>query len=174
MVDALSDYGALVAPTAAVINGFIAVLFANFFKDRPVAKVIFVAAVGLLGVAAVAATFYNQHLIVAKQAATDQRNKGIRETLGSFIGEGQNLIAPGCATPGVAPPIAEFRAWQSRIITFLDSRLGHSYVERLSNLPPGFSTGVRCNNASVDFNQIVRMVIEINTHLEQFSQQVSF
>jgi len=48
----LQDYGALVAPTAAIINGFIAVLVAQFFKDHPVAKVLLVVAAGLLGTAA--------------------------------------------------------------------------------------------------------------------------
>ena len=43
MDNPLHDYGTLIAPTAAIINGFIAVLVAQFFKDHPIAKVLLVA-----------------------------------------------------------------------------------------------------------------------------------
>ena len=88
--------------------------------------------------------------------------------------EGLRLVAPGCNNPAIAPPIAEVEAWKGRITAFLDSRVGHSYVQRLANLPPGFLTNTRCDAASADFNKVVRTVIETNTHLEQFSQQATF
>jgi len=63
--DFLADYGALIAPIAAIINGFIAVVVAQFFKDRPSAKVALVVAAGLLGVGVVGATVLTQRQIVA-------------------------------------------------------------------------------------------------------------
>jgi hypothetical protein len=54
------DYVGLVAPTAAIINGFIAVLVAQFYKDYPIAKVILVVVAGVLGAAAIGATFYGR------------------------------------------------------------------------------------------------------------------
>src|SRR3977135_1375785 len=88
----LHDYGALVAPTAAIINGFIAVVVAQFFKDHYVAKVLLVLTAGILGAVAIGATFYTQHQIVADQQATGQRHKEIRDQLGSFIREGLVLM----------------------------------------------------------------------------------
>jgi hypothetical protein len=138
MEDFLHDYGALIAPTAAIINGFIAVLVAQFFKDHPVAKCLLVIAAAILGTAAIGATFYTQHQIVADRAAEKDRQRQIREQLGQFIAEGIGLMSD-CADNSKAPRLAETEDWYSRVIKFLEERLGHSYVVRLQNqsgVPP--------------------------------------
>jgi hypothetical protein len=56
-----SDYGSLIGSTAAIINGFIAVVVAQFFKDRPAARVLLALAAGVLGGAAIGATLLGQH-----------------------------------------------------------------------------------------------------------------
>jgi hypothetical protein len=58
------DYIGLLPATAAIINGFIAVVVAHFFKDHHKAKIVLVVMAGLLGVVAIGATFYAQHQIV--------------------------------------------------------------------------------------------------------------
>ena len=50
--------------------------------------------------------------------------------------------------------------------------MGHSYVQRMQNLPPGFLTSADCGNPN--FNGVVVAVTEVNTHLEQFSEQANF
>jgi hypothetical protein len=42
MKEFFADYGGLIAPIAAIVNGFIAVLVAQFFKDNTKAKIILV------------------------------------------------------------------------------------------------------------------------------------
>jgi hypothetical protein len=69
----LADYGALIAPIAAIINGFIAVLVAQFFKDRPAAKVLLVMVAGVLGIAAIGATVLSQRQILAVKTADQLR-----------------------------------------------------------------------------------------------------
>ncbi len=86
------NYGPLIAPTAAIINGFIAVLVAQFFKDRPGAKFGLVVAAGMLGAVAVGAIFYSQHQIVVDKLADAKRHKEIKEQLGVFISEGIGLM----------------------------------------------------------------------------------
>jgi hypothetical protein len=44
------DYIGLLPATAAIINGFIAVIVAQFFKDHHKAKIVLVVMAGLLGV----------------------------------------------------------------------------------------------------------------------------
>ena len=52
------DYIGVIPSLAAVLNGFIAVLAAQFFKDHPIAKVALVPAAGVLGIIAIGATIY--------------------------------------------------------------------------------------------------------------------
>jgi len=160
----LSDYSGLIAPAAAVINGFIAVVVAQFFKDHPIAKVILVVAAGILGAVAIGATFYSQHQIVAEREAVAQRNKEIRERLGALIHEGVNLIV-GCTDNIKQPPTAAANVWLNKVNSFLDDRLGHSYAERLLS-PAGTPVNLTCNGANKEYNDLVRLVMGVNFRLE--------
>jgi hypothetical protein len=51
------DYVGLIPSSAAIVNGFIAVLIAQFFKDRPIARAVLVGFAFVLGGAAIGATF---------------------------------------------------------------------------------------------------------------------
>ena len=79
-----TDYSNLFGQTVAIMNGFIAVIVAQFYKDRPTAKVILISIAGALSAIAIGATFYNQHLIVVERDAREQRVKEIRDSLGEF------------------------------------------------------------------------------------------
>jgi hypothetical protein len=100
------DYVGLVAPTAAIINGFIAVVVAQFYKDHPVAKVLLVGMAGVLGVAAIGATFYGQYKVVSEKTADATGRRDIQESLGSFIQVGNELMRR-CADPTQELPLEE-------------------------------------------------------------------
>lgn len=172
MADFFHDYGALIAPTTAILNGFIAVLVAQFFKDHPLAKVLLVIAAGVLGSVAIGATFYSQRQIVAERDAHAERNKEIREQLGSLIQEGTALIA-GCSDHNRRAPITETDEWLRKVDDFLNERIGHSYAQRLIMPVPNIIT-LSCNGANDEYNKTFRIVLGVNAHLEQFSQQPDF
>jgi hypothetical protein len=172
-MDSLSDYIVVVPSVVAVIVTLILVLVAQFFKDRTGAKVILVVVACILSAVGIAATVYGQHQIVADRKAAAQRSEEIRNALGDFMAQGMAIISPGCAdASNTTPPVELVNAWRGRVIDYLGSRLGRSYVQRLNNIPPGFTTNVHCNNPN--FNDVVRTVVELNTHLEQFSRQSNF
>lgn len=79
------DYIGLVPSTAAIVNGSIAVLIAQFFKDQPVARIVLVVSVGILGVAAIAAMFYGRTQVVAARVADEKHRHEVRESIGSYI-----------------------------------------------------------------------------------------
>jgi hypothetical protein len=136
-MDSPLDYISVLPSVAAVVSAFIALLVAQFFKDNTVAKVLLVIAAGILGVVAIGATIYGQHQIVAAKEAAAHRNEEIRNTLGNFTAEGLAIVGPGCADPSnTTPPVAEVDAWRGRIIAYLASRVGQSYVPRLATTIP--------------------------------------
>jgi hypothetical protein len=90
-----SDYGSLIGSTAAIINGFIAVVVAQFFKDRPAARVLLVLAAGVLGGAAIGATLLGQHEAIIQKAAQQARLRETRDTIGKFMTEGSSLVLCG-------------------------------------------------------------------------------
>jgi len=87
----LLDYGALIAPIAAIVNGFIAVVVAQFFKDHPLAKILLVVAAAVLGVAAISATISSQRQIVAARAAEHRDRIAMKGLLHDGIVEGEAL-----------------------------------------------------------------------------------
>ena len=98
----LRDYGTLTASAAAIINGFIAVVVAQLFKDHRPPKIILLVVAALVGASAIAAIFYSQHNIVVERAAEGQRraadvqrDRDIRNELGKFIAGGLALMR-GC------------------------------------------------------------------------------
>jgi hypothetical protein len=172
-MDTLRDYIVVVPSVVAVIVTLILVVVAQFFKDRMAPKITLVVVACILSAGGIAATVYGQHQIVADRQAAAQRNEDIRNTLGDFMAQGLAIISPGCADPdNTTPPVEAVNAWRDRVVAYLGNQLGRSYVQRLNNIPPGFTTNVHCNNGH--YSGVVRAVVELNTHLEQFSQQSSF
>ena len=68
-------------------------LIANFFRERPRERMILAVAAGMLGTVAIGATFYSLHEIVATRDAEAAHRLAIKEGLGSFVAEGDDLMA---------------------------------------------------------------------------------
>jgi hypothetical protein len=167
--DFFRDYGTPFASAVAVLNGFIAVIVAQLFLDYPIAKALLVACAGLLGAAAIFATFYTQHQIVTTRDAEAARRLAIREWLGSFVAEGNNL-KDQCRDVTKQVPLDQTYEWANRIEAFLSTQLGQSYVNRFKDStgvplasPPGLE-GEHLNVWAYIYSRIFR--------LEQFSQQL--
>jgi hypothetical protein len=179
MGDFIRDYGALIAPTAAILNGFVAVVIAQFFKEHLIAKIILVVVVGLLGAAAIGATIHSQRQIVAdklaetrRHAAEVQRRTADREQLGSFIAEGETLTLKSMdANYATLEP--EVTEWAQRVLNFLRDHLGQSYVSRALS-PAGVPVGI-APRVTVDekHTQLFRIVNGLIVHLEAFSQEMN-
>ena len=125
--DFFRDYGTPFATAVAVFNSVITVTVAQCFKDNPRARATLVVASYLLGGIAVTATFYSQHEIVAARDAEAERRLKIREELGSFVAEGDSLMAI-CADITKPIPIYQTNEWAKRVEAFLLTQLGQSYV----------------------------------------------
>jgi hypothetical protein len=162
------DYGGLVAPAAAIINGFIAVLIAQFFRNYPIVKLVLVIAAGFLGFAAIGATFYTQHQIVSDRAAAVGKQATIREILGLFVAEGDSLMQV-CSDSKQPVPLKETKDWITRVESFLSSQLGQSYVRRFED--PTGAPSLTLNGADADHQNIGNQIYYKVLRLEQFSQQ---
>jgi hypothetical protein len=162
------DYGTLIAPIAAILNGFIAVLVAQFFKDHTVAKVLLVLAAGVLGAAAIGATVAGQHEAITQKTVQQTRHREIRDTIGKFIAEGWAL-QENCGDRSTPPNEKPTSEWAKRVIDYVGSQLGQSYVDRMIS-PSGISVG-GCNGADDAHNKTYRLVYAINYHLEKFSSE---
>jgi hypothetical protein len=86
-----ADYGALIAPIAAIVNGFIAVIVAQFFKDHLLAKVLLVVAAGVLGAAAIGATIYSQRQLLATRSAEQRDRVAMKDLVRDGVTEGEAL-----------------------------------------------------------------------------------
>jgi len=167
------DYVGLVPSAAAVINGFIAVLIAQFFRDSRRARVVLVVAAGALGVAAIGATFYSQNLLAVAQGAEASRRHAIREQLGAFIAQGDALMSL-CTDAKKPAPQADADAWGATTEMFLRGNLGDSYVTRFrdqTGVPPVSLSGPDIDTAHQNlwFGIYYRVA-----RLQQFSQEVPF
>jgi hypothetical protein len=163
------DYIGLLPATAAIINGFIAVIVAQFFKDHHKPKIVLVVMAGLLGVVAIGATFYAQHQIVVGKTAEEAKRAAIREELGVFISEGNDLMAE-CTDPNKPPPTDKANDWVRRTGVFLPSLLGTSCVTRFNDqtgTPP-----MRINGVNDAHQNLWRGIYYRVLRLEQFSEQL--
>jgi hypothetical protein len=163
-----SDYGSLIAPIAAIVNGFIAVVVAQFFRDHTAAKVLLVLAAGVLGVAAIGATILSQREALTAKTAQQVRHREIRDTIGKLMTEGSRLQAT-CANNSTPPDERSLDAWLNRVVEYVRAQLGQSYADRL--ISPAGVPIVACNGADDAHNKIFRIVYAINFHLEQFSTE---
>jgi hypothetical protein len=125
----LQDYVPVLPTVAALVNGLIAVMIANFFKDKPRAKRALAISAGIVCMVALGATFYGQHSIGAARDAEHRHNVEVRERLGAFIAEGDSLMRE-YADLGTPLPTDKANDWANRTETFLAMRLGMSYVIR--------------------------------------------
>jgi hypothetical protein len=147
----LRDYSTQIVSTAAIITGFIVLFVAQFFKDHPVAKVFLVVAAGLLDVAAISATFYSQHQIVAAKSAEAIHQKAIRESLRELYAEAGPIIDRKLGTEpdpksdaainflrykndDVVAFVQDAEQWESKTAKWLVDNLGLAAKERLFDL----------------------------------------
>jgi hypothetical protein len=163
------DYIGVVPSTAAIVNGFIAVLVAQFFKERPKAKLALVIVAGVLGVAAVGMTFYGQSQIVAARIADENHHHYIRDSLGSYIERG-NKLENELSDPKKEPSVQVANNWDSDVVGFLQSNLGESYVVRYrdqTGIPPLSLNGADPAHQNLWWGIYIRVF-----RLEQFIEQV--
>jgi hypothetical protein len=166
----VEPYIPIIPSILAVVSAFIALVVAQFFRDNMIAKAILVVAAALCGTGAVAATIYNQHAIVVKQEATEKRNREIRAGLGSLIQEGTALFVD-CGNAS-NKPVPQVDGWLHKVMDFLNSRLDHSYTQRLT--VPIIDLNKSCRGASAEYDAALRIVLGTVAHLNEFSQQSSF
>jgi ABC-type transport system involved in cytochrome bd biosynthesis fused ATPase/permease subunit len=148
-----ADYGALISPIAAVINGFIAVLVANFLKDNAKAKVVLVVSAALLGIAGIGASILSQRQLLSVKIAEQTKNKARREALGSFIADGLKLIVD-CSDSSIPPKLAEANKWFENVSLYLSANMGDAYVTRLKN-PAGLPINAVCRMQTMHITRCI-------------------
>jgi hypothetical protein len=171
MKDFFADYGALVSPILAIVNGLIALVVAQFFKERPAAKIFLVASAAVLSVAAVTATVVSQRQALAIKVASDARHKEIREQLGKFIADGAQITSD-CSDNSTPPNWRALAEWVSKVSEYLKAQLGQSYAARVISAA-GVPVNVACSGADEAHNKVFRVGNAINFHLEQFSSEAA-
>jgi hypothetical protein len=137
--DLFRDYGGVIVSALPAVAAFLAMIIAQYFKERPIAKALFVAAAGLLILASIWVNAAYQHQLNAEKATNVTRQAAIREQLGKFIEEGKG-IKDKCEDETVPLPNDAATDWDKRTASFLDENLGASYVTRFRDqtgaLPP--------------------------------------
>jgi hypothetical protein len=166
-----ADYGALVASMAAILNGFIALVIAQFFQERPAAKIFLVVSAAVLSLAAVTATIVGQRQALAIKTGNDVRHQEIRDHLGNFIVEG-TLITSNCSDNSTPANWRQLTEWTSKVSEYLKTNLGQSYASRLMSAA-GLPVNVACNGADEDHNKFFRIGNFVNFRLEQFSSEAA-
>jgi hypothetical protein len=142
---------------------------AQFYKDHPIAKVVLVVVAGVLGAAAIGATFYGQYNVVSERVADDARRRDIREHLGNFIEVGNELMRR-CADPTQEVPLDDANKWADNVETFLSDQLGRSYVIRFRDATGAPS--MTLDNAKDQRHQNTWFGIYVRVlRLEEFSRQ---
>jgi hypothetical protein len=168
-MDFVRDYLGILPGIIAVVNGALAALLSHYPFKTPAGKLRFIVIVGLLSFAAVGATIYSQHLIVAQRNEERAQRDIIREKLGTFIEEGTRLMNQ-CRDSSKPPPVDAINEWVSRVYPFLTQSLGKSYIARFndpSGVPPQGPVGVDNEHQNAWFAVFQRVF-----RLEQFSQEL--
>jgi hypothetical protein len=172
----LADYSVVVASLAAGISAFIAVVVAQFYKDHPIAKVVLVVATGLFAVITSGAIIWNQHQIIAQRdvdiaqkAADTARKKEIRETIGSYIGALNTLIAATADTSKLSPLDEANKVW-FKLQAYLKDNLDQSYVTRMLDTSIVGPIGMRSGDVRRD--NLWHDLYAASLRLEEFSRQL--
>jgi hypothetical protein len=169
-METLRRYAGVVPAAIAIINAFVALVVAEFFKDDPTAKILLVAAAALLGILAIGATIYNQHRIEATNRAEALARTATRERLGAFLAQGQQLMVQ-CSDEKGPDPTAAADQWALEAEAYLIQNLGESYVAR-------FRSGAGLPMAStvifdINRNRLWSGIRVRVARLEQFSAEIS-
>jgi hypothetical protein len=135
----LRNYIIVFPAVIAVMNGALAVFSTHYPFDTPASKLAFIVIIISLSVAAIGATFYSQHLIVAERAKERARIIKIREMFGTFMVEGDQFLRR-FLDPNDTTVEADANQWLVRVGTFLINELGQSYLARFQN-----SSGANCS-----------------------------
>jgi hypothetical protein len=166
----LRDYVNILPAVIAVINGALAVFSTHYPFKTPAARTRFICVVAALSVAAIGATFYSQHSVIAQRAEEQIHRKAIREELGTFINEGNNLMRE-CATERNRPLASDQRQhWLEGVVSFLSKELGYSYVARFADqtgVPNVMLIGANDERQSFWYSIYAGVY-----RLEQFSQEL--
>jgi hypothetical protein len=169
------DYVGVLPSTAAILNGFIAVLVAQFFKDHPIAKICLVVAAGILGVLAIVATVYGQHQIIAQREveiaqseANIRHKKEIRENIGLFIAS-VNTLAATTADKSKEIPLTEIGKLENDLTTYIKNNMEQSYLNRLFDSSGVGPIGINSGDKERDKWWYTLYVFAFR--LEEFSRQ---
>jgi hypothetical protein len=165
----VSDYLSTVPTAIAIMNGFIALVVANFYKEHRTAKIVLVVVTAIFSAAAIGATIYSQYSMLAAKAAEAARKNAIHEQLGIFIAAGDDLMGKSRDINQNAPE-TEVTQWAEKVENYLSENLGPSYVFRfrdesgVQGHPPEGIAGKRLFLWAITYLRVFR--------LEQFSQEV--
>jgi hypothetical protein len=165
------DYVGLIPSSAAIVNGFIAVLIAQFFKDRPIARAVLVGFAFVLGGAAIGATFYGQSQVIAARDADTKHRHDIREAFGEFISHGKEIEKRIADTTNQSP-INDKNIWDNEVAIYLNSNLDESYSIRFhdqTGISPAYLQGVDNDRQKLWWDLHVGL-----SRLEQFSDQFPY
>jgi hypothetical protein len=135
----LRDYATTIPSVIAIVNGLLAVYSTHYPIETAGGKIAFSVIIGAFSLAAIGATIYSNHLVIAARRKEQARILTIREQLGIFIAEGANLLTLA-ATSSVPLPIDQVNEWTANIENFLAAHIGDSYVVRFRDsmgMPPG-------------------------------------
>jgi hypothetical protein len=129
MGDFFRDYGTQLALAIAAINTIITIIIGQYFKDSPIARIVFVIVSAALIVLGVGASFYSQYQISMAANAEKAHSVMIREGIGRYIGEGSAIMNRFGLNEKPMPTMDEV-AWVGRTEDFLRTKLCESYVIR--------------------------------------------
>jgi hypothetical protein len=166
------DYLGLIPSTAAIINGFIAVLVAQFYKDRPTAKIILLVFAGALGFAAIVATFCSQHEVLSAQAAEKAHRAEVRQAIGKFIEKG-NVLKRRCEHISSPIPLDDANAWKGRVEQYLHKELDDSFVIRFRDRSGILQSEMLSKGDDAHVGMWSAFYYFV-TRLEQFSQELPY
>jgi hypothetical protein len=109
-------------------------------------------------------------VIVAAAEAETAHKIAIRESLGTFIAEGNDLKRR-CENPLAPVPRPEADSWKDRVEAYLEKELGHSYVVRFRDRTGIFQSESLMNGDNTH-NGMCNGLYFFITRLEQFSQEL--
>jgi hypothetical protein len=170
IMEFLRDYITIFPAIIAVMNGVLAVLMTHYPFETPSAKLAFIIIIVSLSAAAIGATFYSQHLIVAERHAQTAKKTRIREQLGELIEEG-NAIKRRCEDSALPVPLADANKWKGRTEAFLETELGHSYVILFRDRTGIFQSEIQMHGDDTHINMWSALYCFI-FRLHEFSQQL--
>jgi len=164
----IQDFLKALPTIAAVVMSVLTIIQAVYPPQARWAKAFFTITIVALGAFAVVALLLVQRRESAQRTADEARHKAIREQLGVFIVEGQELVHR-CTQEHWPVPDKDANSWTSKIEAFLAEKLGPSYVAGFRNdagLPLTASSGIE----SPAHRKLWAAIHSRVARLEQFSE----